>query len=147
MSENSEPIETEQSDAPLSAVAAAPTISHRRILWTMFFVAVCGALLGLAFISAIFGAGVFLGGALSLVNYYWLKNSLRGVFARAVAGEKPRFLATKYFLRYAVFAAILLTVFLTKSLPVTAVLFGLASFAFAIMVEAFILLFSSFFKK
>ena len=146
MSENSEPIETErQSD--VIADATAPTISHRRILWSMFFVAVVGGLLGFAFISAAFGAGVLLGGGLSLVNYYWLKTSLHGVFARAVQGEKPRFLATKYFLRYAIFAAILLAVFLTKALPITAVLFGLASFAFAIIVEALILLFSSIFKK
>ena len=145
MSENSEPIETEQQGDVIAD--AAPTISHRRILWAMLFVAIGGSLLGLAFVSMVFGAGVLLGGILSLVNYFWLKNSLRGVFERAVAGEKPRFLATKYFLRYAAFAVILLAVFLTKTLPIIAVLLGLASFAFAIIVEAFILLISSFIKK
>ena len=139
MSENSEPIVIEQ-----SSVAA---LSHRRILWMMFAVAVLGGLLGFIFESWNFGAGVLLGGCLSLLNYFWLKNSLRGVFARAVEGERPRFLATKYFLRYAAFGAILLIVFLTKTLPVTSVLLGLASFAFAILIEGFIRLFSTFIKK
>lgn len=139
MSENSEPIDIEQ-----SSVAA---LSHRRILWTMFIVALAGGLLGFIFESWAFGTGVLLGGALSLLNYFWLKNSLRGVFARAIEGERARFLATKYFLRYAAFGAILLIVFLTKSLPIISVLLGLASFAVAILIEGFIRLVTTFIKK
>ena len=139
MSDDSEPIAVEEkTPAPMS---------HRRILLAMIAVTILGGLLSLAFISWQFGAGAFLGGALSLVNYYWLKKSLRAVFEKAEAGEKPRFLAGKYFLRYAAFGTILLIVFLTKTLPVTSVLLGLASFAFAIVIEAFILLFSTSFKK
>lgn len=139
MSGNSEPIETEQ-----SSVAA---LSHRRILWTMFVVAIVGGFLGFVFVSWQFGAGVLIGGALALLNYFWLKNSLRGVFERAVEGERPKFLAGKYFLRYLAFGAILLIVFLTKTLPVTSVLLGLASFAFAITIEGFIRLITTFIKK
>lgn len=114
----------------------------------MLAVAIVGALLGAAFVSWKFGLGALIGGALSLLNYFWLKNSLRGVFKRAVeSDEKPRFLATKYFLRYAAFGAILLIVLLTKILPVTSVLLGLASFAFAIVIEGFIRLFSTVIKK
>ena len=139
MSENSEPTDTDQ-----QTIAA---LSQRRILWSMFSVAVVGSILGFIFVSWQFGAGVLFGGILSLVNYYWLKVSLKNVFDKAVGGEKPRFLAGKYFLRYLAFGAVLAIVFLTKTLPVISVLLGLASFAFAIMVEALILLFSSFFKK
>lgn len=139
MSGNSEPIETEQ-----QGVAA---LSHRRILWTMFAVAILGGLLGFIFVTWQFGLGILIGGALALLNYFWLKNSLRGVFARAVEGERPKFLASKYFLRYLAFGAILLIVFLTKTLPVTSVLLGLASFAFAITIEGFIRLITTFIKK
>jgi hypothetical protein len=139
MSENSEPLEPEQQIAQMS---------HRRILRIMAAVAFLGGLLSFYLVSHEFGWGVFLGGILSLVNYYWLKVSLRGVFDKiAGSGEKPRFLAAKYFLRYAAFISILVIVFLTKVLPIIAVLLGLASFAVAIIVEALILLFSSFFKK
>lgn len=133
---------------PVAVIENAPApMSHRRILLAMVAVTVGGGFLGLTFISWHFGAGILFGGALSLVNYYWLKKSLAAVFEKAVAGEKPRFLAGKYFLRYAAFGAVLLIVFLTKALPVISVLLGLASFAFAIVVEALILLFASFFKK
>lgn len=138
MSDNSEPIEPEQAIAP---------ISHRRILWAMAAVAVAGGLGALYFVSTQFGIGVLLGGSLALVNYYWLKVSLKRVFDKAAAGGNPGFLATKYLLRYLVFGLVLVIVFLTKTLPIVAVLLGLASFAVAIIVEALILLFASFFKK
>ncbi|MDQ6788854.1 MAG: ATP synthase subunit I [Acidobacteriota bacterium] len=139
MSDNSEPVETEQQ--------TVASLSQGRFPPEMIAVTICGGLLGFVFVSWQFGTGVLFGGGLSLVNYYWLKNSLRAVFEKAAAGDKPRFPAGAYFLRYAAFGAVLLIIFLTKSLPITAVLLGLASFAFAIIVEASILLFSSVFKK
>lgn len=122
--------------------------SQRRILWSMAAVAVLAGLLSFIFVSPETGAGVLFGGGLALVNYYWLKISLKRVFDKiAGGGEQPKFLAAKYLLRYAVFISILVIVFLTKVLPIVAVLLGLASFAVAIIIEALILLFASFFKK
>lgn len=139
MSGNSEPTEPEQQIAQ---------VSHRRILRAMAATAILGGLSSLYWVSPAFGFGVLLGGFLALINFYWLKVSLRGVFDRiAGGGEKPKFLAAKYFLRYAVFISILVIVFFTKVLPIIAVLFGLASFAVSIIVEALILLFAAFFKK
>ena len=122
-------------------------LSHRRILAAMTATVILGTLLSFVFASANFGFGFLIGGILSLINYYWLKQSLRVIFENAVSGEKPRFLATKYFTRYAAFGFVLAIVYLTKLVPVVAVLLGLASFAFAIMIEAAIRLFSAFFKK
>ncbi|HLM59263.1 MAG TPA: ATP synthase subunit I [Pyrinomonadaceae bacterium] len=140
MSEDSDSIEIEQPQPP--------PISHRRILWMMALVAVAGSLAGFIFVSWQFGVGVILGGILSLVNYYWLKVSLKRLFDSAVAhGEKPRFLAVRYFARYATLGAILTVVFLTKIIPVVAVIAGLGSFALAIVIEGFIRLFSTFFKS
>ena len=139
MSENSEQA-VEQSEG-------VKELSHRRILATMTATVVLGGLASFIFGSASFGFGFLIGGILSLINYYWLKQSLRKIFEEAVSGEKPRFLATKYFFRYAAFGIILAFVYLTKWVSVVAVLLGLASFAFAIMIEATARLFSSFFKK
>ncbi len=150
MSENSEPVETEQ-QSDVSNAAASVSLSHRRILAAMFAVTLTASLIGFLTVSTRFGFGVLFGGALSFVNYFWLKNSLRRVFERAdfenPDNAPPRFLAAKYFLRYAALGALLVIVFLTKTLPIVAVLLGLASFAFAIVIEGLILIFSSFFKK
>jgi len=123
-------------------------ISHRRILWTMGLVAVVASVAGFIFVSWHFGLGVILGGFLSLVNYYWLKVSLKRLFDNAIArGEKPRFLAIRYFGRYLTLGGILAIVFLTETIPVVAVILGLSSFALAIVIEGSIRLFSSFFKS
>ena len=140
MSEDSDTIEIVQPQPP--------PISHRRILWTMALVAVAGSLAGFLLVSRQFGVGVILGGILSFINYYWMKVSLKRLFDNAIAhGEKPRFLAVRYFARYATLGAILTVVFLTETIPVVAVIAGLASFAGAIMIEGFIRLFSTFFKS
>ena len=140
MSEDSDSIEIGQ---------PPPTpISHRRILWTMAAVTVAGSLAGFLFVSRQFGVGVIFGGILSLINYYWLKVSLKRIFDNAIAhGEKPRFLAVKYFARYATLGAILTIVFLTEAIPVVAVIAGMASFAGAIVIEGLIHLFLTFFKS
>lgn len=138
MSENSEQVTAAVAPAPEQEPDFAQPISHKRILLVMAAVVAIGALLGLVFISVRFGLGVFIGGSLSLVNYYWLKKSLKGVFEQTASDAPPRFLATRYFLRYLVFGAILAIVYLTKAVPVVAVILGLASFALAIIVEAFI---------
>lgn len=123
-------------------------ISHRRILWMMALVAVAGSLAGFLFVSWQFGTGVILGGVLSFANYYWLKASLRRLFDSALDhGEKPRFLALRYFARYATLGAILTVIFLTHTIPVVAVIAGLSSFALAIVIEGLIRLFSTFFKR
>jgi hypothetical protein len=136
--------DSEQADQQTQTVKE---LSHRRILAAMTATVFLGTLLGFIFGSASFGFGFLIGGILSLINYYWLKQSLRVIFENAVSGEKPRFLATKYFTRYAAFGLVLAIVYLTKTVPVVAVLLGLASFAFAIMIEATVRLFSAFFKK
>lgn len=139
MSDDSNSVITEQ---------PPPRISHRRILWMMGLVAAVASLAGFVFVSGQFGFGVILGGILSFINYWWLKVSLKRLFDNAVAhGEKPRFLAVRYFARYATLGAILTVIFLTKTIPVVAVILGLSSFALAIVVEGFIRIFLTFFKS
>jgi hypothetical protein len=138
---------SEDSEQTVEQTGTVKELSHRRILAAMTAAIVVGTTASFVFASANFGFGYLIGGILSLINYYWLKQSLRAIFESAVSGEKPKFLATKYFTRYAAFAAVLTVVYLTKAVPVVAVLLGLASFAFAIMIEAVIRLFSTSFKK
>ena len=123
-------------------------ISNRRILWLMAAVVILGGLASLIFVSGLFGLGFFIGGILSFVNYFWLKSSLKKMFVETTDGEyKPHYSAARYLARYLSFAAILLIISLTRTVSVSAMILGLASFAFAIMIEAFIRIFSSFFKE
>lgn len=122
-------------------------LSHTRIMFVMAAVSFLGMIAGTVFTTVNFGIGVFIGGILSLVNYIWLKQSLKRIFDSALNGEKSNFLALKYFLRYMLIGIFLVIVYLTKIVPIVAVLLGLASFALAIIIEAFIRLFSSVSKK
>ena len=138
MSENSKPdIAPEEQVAP---------ISNDRILYAMCFVVIVGTVLGFTLGTWRFGLGFFLGGILSFINYYWLKASLKTLFETASEGEKPPFMAGRYFWRYITIGAIILLVFLTKIFPVVAFVLGLVSFAFAVMIEAFLRIFSNIFS-
>ena len=123
-------------------------ISNRRILLIMAVVIILGTLGISIFGSGRSALGFFIGGALAFVNYYWLKNSLQRIFVQTAEGEyKPRYSATHYISRYLTLGAIIGIVFLTKIVPVAAVILGLASFSFAILIEGFIRIFSFLFRR
>jgi hypothetical protein len=106
-----------------------------RFLWVLMGLTVLGATAGVLLKSGIFGAGILVGGVLSVVNYLWLRSSVRVLLSRAEDGVKPQFLAVRYFSRYLTFGAVLVAIYLTEVFPMISVLLGLAGFAFAIVVE------------
>jgi hypothetical protein len=139
---------SETTDNNAAPSEQATPISNRRILWVMAIVVVLGALTSSVFVSPLFGLGIFIGGILAFVNYYWLKSSLKKMFIETEEGEhKARYSAARYILRYFTLGAILTVVFLTHTVPIESVILGLASMAFAIVVEAFIRICAFFFKR
>lgn len=120
------------------------TLSHGRIFVLMGIVAVLGSIYGFVAISWQFGVGVVLGGILSFVNYFWLRHTLKVIFKQAIDGEQPMFSGSRYILRYFVFGIVLLLIYLTKTVSVVAIILGLSSFAFAIVIEGLIRLLTSF---
>ena len=82
--------------------------------------------------------GVLLGGALSFANLYWLKISIVSLLDKAAEGKKPSFNAAFYVLRYAIIALTVFAAVSFNAVSVAATLVGLLSFAFAILLEAFI---------
>lgn len=112
-----------------------PTLSHRRLLIKMAAVIAIGALIGTFFGDLRFGIGVFLGGCASFANYYWQKNSTRGIFENALSGEKSGFLAVRYLLRYVAIGLFVSFFYFTSLLPVAAIILGLAAFAMAVVIE------------
>jgi len=119
-----------------------PPVSHRGILTKMLVVIVAGALLGFVLFSANAGIGVLIGGILGFANYFWQKHSIKAIFDRAIEGKKTRFLAARYIMRYVVIGGALAIIYLTSTVSIYAVIFGLASFAIAVMLEGIASLFS-----
>ncbi|CAN5317812.1 hypothetical protein BH10ACI1_BH10ACI1_23130 [soil metagenome] len=139
---------SEVSDNSAADQETPTLISNQRIVWLMGIVVISGSLASLIFISQLSALGFFIGGILSFANYFWLKSSLKKMFVETSEGEhKPHYSAVRYILRYFMLAAILAVIFLTHTVPIAAVVLGLVSFAIAIIIEAFIRLFSSFFKR
>lgn len=118
-------------------------MSHSRILLVMAILSAAGSLLTGVFVSPRFGIAVLIGGVLSFVNYYWLKSTLRGIFEKAVDGEKPKIYAFGYILRYIVFGLIIAFIYLSHIVPVAGIIAGLGSFAIAVVIEGFLRIFYS----
>jgi len=108
-------------------------MSRRGILIMMPVIIAAVSLLGFVFGGVAFGIGVIFGGGLSFVNYLWLARSTRVMFAENAVPETTATLGIKYFLRYAAILCLLLAIFWTNVLPVTAVILGLSAFAFAVV--------------
>jgi hypothetical protein len=116
--------------------------SHGRILAIMAVLGVSGSIAAIAFGNIRFGAGILFGTALAFGNYYWLRASLRRVFAEAADGKRPKISAIRYLSRYLAIGVVVAVVFVTDIIPIVAVLLGLAGFGFATVVEGFIRIFS-----
>jgi len=134
MSEGFEPSET--------PALPGPEPSNRRILVIMAVLGVAGGIAGSAFSSFRFGLGILIGTALAFVNYFWLKSSLRKIFSAAQSGERPRMLAGKYFLRYIILGSVVTVIYAADLLPIVPVILGLTTFAFAVVIEGIMRMFS-----
>ncbi|MGE3467897.1 MAG: ATP synthase subunit I [Pyrinomonadaceae bacterium] len=109
-------------------------ISHRGILIIMAALIAAGTIVGFAFGGPRFGIGVVFGGILSFVNYFWLERSTRAMFEPAAIATSG-ILAAKYIFRYVAIGAVLLVTHWSDALPITAVILGLAAFAFAVVIH------------
>lgn len=138
---------SENSETDAVEVETVAPLSNNRILYAMCFVVIIGTLLSFLLKSLDFGFGFLFGGFLSFANYYWLNASLTNLFNAAKEGGKSPFTAARYFWRYIAIGSILLVVFLSKLVPVAAVILGLVSFVFAVMIEAFIRIFTGIFSQ
>ncbi len=132
MSGISEPVEQAEAIKP-------PT--HGRILLIMAILCVTGAIAGAVFHSPSFGIGILVGGVLAFVNYYWLRHSLKKIFASAADGERPKISALRYILRYLTLAAVIAVIFALGILPIVPVILGMGSFGFAVVVDGLIKIF------
>ena len=118
-------------DQPLKTEAR-----NERILVILAVLSVGGSIAGAVLVNARFGLGVLVGCVLAFANYFWMRRSLRAIFATAEEGQRPSFLGAGYFFRYLVLGGIVAFFHVFGILPIAAVLVGMAGFGFAILFEA-----------
>ena len=116
-------------------------LSETRLLATMCAVLIFFVAASLFLWNLDVTVGLILGGALSFLNYYWLKKSLRSLFDRVTDGTGGGFSASFYIFRYAVIGVVIAAAAKLHLASVAAMLVGLLSFAFAILLEAVIQLY------
>lgn len=118
-------------------------LSHTRLLILMALVAAVGTVIALTFFSSRAGIGFAIGGVLSLVNYLWMKRSLRMAFGETEDGVGQSFAGSGYLMRYIAFASVIGAIYLLDWHLLVPVILGLSSFAFAVVIEGFIRIFRS----
>ena len=80
--------------------------------------------------------GLALGGALSLLNYHWLRTSVAAIFNIDLTTQRPRAGAWRYLLRYFIVGLAVFTAYQLHIVSLPATLAGLSSFVPALLVEA-----------
>jgi len=113
----------------------------------MGIVGIAGTIAGAMFLTINFGLGFFIGTAFAFLNYIWLQQSLKTIFAAAASGERPRMLAGRYFLRYLVLGTAVAVIYAAGWVPIEALIIGMAGFGIATVAEGFISIFSNVFSE
>ena len=82
--------------------------------------------------------GLFIGGALSLLNHHWMRTAVGAAFALASeTGARPKLKVVRFITRYFIVAAVIFAAHWLDIASLTAVLAGLCSFVVAALVEGF----------
>ena len=81
--------------------------------------------------------GLLLGGVLSLLNYHWLRTSIRAIIQARASGKDISSNGSRFIVRYLVIFAVVLTAYLLNVVSLPATIIGLCSFVVALFAEAF----------
>jgi len=83
-------------------------------------------------------AGLFIGGALSLLNHHWMRTAIMAAFALASdTGARPKLKIVRFITRYFIVAFAVAAASWLDIASLTAMLVGLCSFVVAALVEGF----------
>jgi hypothetical protein len=107
-----------------------------RVMIGVVVVAVCASALWLPWRVT---SGLFIGGALSLLNHHWMRTAVTAAFASAsnTAGARPKLKIVRFITRYFIVAVVVVLAHRLDIASLTAMLVGLCSFAVAALIEGF----------
>jgi len=108
-----------------------------RVFRTMIIAVAVAVFASLPFAQWRITTGLLVGGLLSLLNHYWLRNSSAAAFSVVVHGAKPKLKLAQYVLRYVVVAAVVFSAYKLNVVSLSATIAGLCSFVVALFAEAF----------
>ena len=82
-------------------------------------------------------SGLFIGGALSLLNHHWMRTAIVAAFASAsnTTGAKPKLGIVRFIARYFIVAVVVALAHWLDIASLTAMLVGLCSFVVAALIE------------
>jgi hypothetical protein len=87
--------------------------------------------------QVLIAAGFAVGGALGILNYYWLHEAV-GALTKASEARVPKLLAAKFLIRYPLAFGLVIFFFKTRWLPPMAILAGLFVPVAGILIEAIV---------
>ena len=118
------------------SLAGPDTRLERRIFNVMAIAMAIAAVGSLSVASWRVTTGLLLGGALSLLNHYWLRSSTASAFSVIAHGAKPKLSIVTYILRYLIITAIVFLAYKLNLISLAATIAGLCSFVVALFAEA-----------
>jgi hypothetical protein len=121
-----------------------------RIFRAMIIVTVAAVIVSATLAPWRFTTGLMLGGALSLLNYHWLTNSVAAIFNLNASTfninastfnvnastQRPKAQSWRYLFRYVVVAVVVFASYKLQLISLPATLVGLCSFVPALLIEA-----------
>lgn len=111
-----------------------PIAMERRIFLGMWLTVSVAVLTSMLFWPWRVTTGLLLGGALSLLNYHWLRTSIAAALGNSSGA--PQIRLARFVLRYFVVTSIIVAAYLLDVVSLIATLAGLCSFVVAALVEA-----------
>src|ERR1043166_10295663 len=113
------------------------TALEARLLRTMIVTSIAAVARAAAIAPWRITTGLMLGGALSILNYRWLRSSAAAIVNLNVGSPAPSARSLRYVLRYFIVAAVVFAAYRLRIISLPATLAGLSSFVPALMWEAF----------
>jgi ATP synthase I chain len=126
-----------ESVLPEGVAADNPGALEARVIRSMAITTAVAVIAGALFMPWRVATGLLLGGALSLLNHHWLRNSIASALNVQVVGQRPQLKAAGYILRYFFVFAIVAVAYQLNIVSLPATIAGLCSFVAALFVEAF----------
>ncbi|HJZ82900.1 MAG TPA: ATP synthase subunit I [Pyrinomonadaceae bacterium] len=107
-----------------------------RLLRTMIVTVIGAVIVSMVLAPWRVTLGLVLGGGLSLLNYHWLRTSVKAIFNIDYAAVRPRVRVSSYILRYLVTGIVVFAAYRLRLISLAATIAGLCSFVPALFVEA-----------
>ena len=120
-----------------SPAGEAPREAVRRIFRDTVWAALAAVVVSAFLAPWRVTAGLALGGALALFNQHWLRGSVEAVFEAATSARPPRVKVARYFLRYAVVAALVFFAYQSGLVSLVATLAGMCAVVAGLLAEGF----------